>query len=330
MYFPVAFEKEILMTPKQIKFKQNDYVLWRTKKGIVCMPNRCPHRNAKLSDGRITSQSKLECPYHGWQFNTQGECVKIPQLNTDTKIPNACNLKNTDLKLHDDIVWISSLVDVEFKEVEKFKTNSDYYVTDYYLEAPYSYELQIENLLDPAHLHFVHDGFQGNRKRASEIILDKFYENEKEIYGYFIHTNEETPDIEIKFCKPAMIVVSIFDKKTKKLLRKNIIYVSPINQQACNVLFRDVAIKDFLIPQDSVFLKFHGNLLINGPAKGFVEEHYQFINLQIINKIMEQDLDILIGQQQNIINYENAKYVMPAPCDRLIIAFRKWIFKNII
>jgi len=328
MYFPVAFEKDILITPKPIHFKNNEYVLWKSRKGIVCMPNRCPHRNAKLSNGRIILQSKLECPYHGWQFNPSGKCVKIPQLNDTTKIPKACHLNNIDLKIYDEIIWISPSTNGIFKDIETFKENPNYYVTDYFLDAPYSYELQIENLLDPAHLHFVHDGFQGNRKRAGEIFLDKFYENENEIYGYFTHSNEETPDIEIKFYKPAMVVVAIYDKNTKKLLRKNIIYVSPKDKYTCNVMFRDVAMKEFLVPQDSFFLKFHGNLLINGPAKGFVEDHYQFINTQVIDKIMEQDLDILKGQQENIGNYQNAKYVMPAPCDRLIIAFRNWISKQ--
>lgn len=328
MYFPVAFEKDVLMTPKRIQLRQNEYVLWKSKKGIVCMPNRCPHRNARLSDGRVVLQSKLECPYHGWQFNPIGKCVKIPQLKEGTKIPKACNLKEVNLKVYDEIVWISPSMNGIFKELEMFKQNPNYYVTDYFLDAPYSYELQIENLLDPAHLHFVHDGFQGNRKRASEIFLDKFYENDNEIYGYFIHANEQTPDIEIKFYKPTMIVVAIYDKNTKTLLRKNIIYVSPKEKNTSNVLFRDVAIKELLVPQDSFFLKFHGNLLINGPAKSFVEDHYQFINLQIIDKIMEQDLDILKGQQENIIDYKNAKYVMPAQCDRLIIAFRNWIIKQ--
>ena len=36
-------------------------------------------RLAKLSEGQIVDGS-LECLYHGWQFDGEGKCVKIPQV----------------------------------------------------------------------------------------------------------------------------------------------------------------------------------------------------------------------------------------------------------
>lgn len=324
MYFPVAFEKDIMLSPKSIQFQQRNLVVWKSNKGVVCMPNKCPHRNAKLSEGRVIQEDRIECPYHGWQFKPSGKCVKVPQLPKNTKIPMACSLKPFPSKIYDDIVWVSLQNNATFTEVELFKNNDKYYVSDYYLKAPYSYELQIENLLDPAHLHFVHDGFQGNRQRVSPIQIKNFKETDTLLYGYFEHDNKDTPDIEISFYKPAVIIVSIYNKKSKDLLRKNVIYVSPIDEKSCNVLFRDVAFKNTLIPQDNPFIQFHSQMLLNGPAKDVIEEHYQFVNLQIIEKIMDQDLEVLKDQQENIMNYKKSKYVLPAQCDRLIVAFRKW------
>jgi hypothetical protein len=37
-------------------------------------------RLAKLSEGQIVD-GKLECLYHGWQFDGEGKCVKIPQVS---------------------------------------------------------------------------------------------------------------------------------------------------------------------------------------------------------------------------------------------------------
>jgi len=39
-----------------------------------------PIRLAKLSEGQIVD-GKLECLYHGWQFDGDGKCVKIPQVS---------------------------------------------------------------------------------------------------------------------------------------------------------------------------------------------------------------------------------------------------------
>jgi nitrite reductase/ring-hydroxylating ferredoxin subunit len=37
------------------------------------------HRSAKLSEGQVTD-GRLECLYHGWQFEGSGACTKIPQV----------------------------------------------------------------------------------------------------------------------------------------------------------------------------------------------------------------------------------------------------------
>ncbi|MEN9566536.1 MAG: hypothetical protein RLZZ69_1732, partial [Cyanobacteriota bacterium] len=43
--------------------------------------DRCPHRLAPLSEGRIDDSGNLMCSYHGWQFNTRGDCTRIPQAD---------------------------------------------------------------------------------------------------------------------------------------------------------------------------------------------------------------------------------------------------------
>lgn len=47
------------------------------------MIDRCPHRGVELSLGRIV-EGCLECPFHGWRFDGDGSCTKVP-LNPDAK-----------------------------------------------------------------------------------------------------------------------------------------------------------------------------------------------------------------------------------------------------
>jgi len=258
MYKPVLFEKDILDTPKAFRLSNKNYVVWKSEKKYYCMPDRCPHRAAKLSAGRIVEKT-IECPYHGWRFDKHGVCTTIPQLDSAKPIPKSCHLPILPVQMVDGILWIAEK-GIRNDPIDfQYTKDRNAVVSNYYLEAPYNYYLQVENLLDPAHLHFIHDGFQGDRTKASHIVVKHMYEDDTKLYGYFEHTSN-TPDIEISFLKPYVVDVSIRDKNTKTILRKNIIYVSPINDRSCNVLFRDVAFKDTLLPRNP-FLKFHGEML---------------------------------------------------------------------
>jgi len=52
-------------------------VLFRTADGLGALVDRCPHRNYPLSLGRVEAGA-IECPYHGWRFDTSGQCVAVP------------------------------------------------------------------------------------------------------------------------------------------------------------------------------------------------------------------------------------------------------------
>lgn len=45
----------------------------------AAMRDLCPHRGMPLSFGRFDGE-RVECPYHGWQFDTKGRCRHIPAL----------------------------------------------------------------------------------------------------------------------------------------------------------------------------------------------------------------------------------------------------------
>ena len=106
-WYPVCFLQD-LPTNRPYSFSLYDepFVLFKNADGVfVCLTDRCPHRAAKLSDGQIID-GKIECLYHGWQFGNNGQCLHIPQLPTDAKIPaNACvsSFKVVELK---GIIWM--------------------------------------------------------------------------------------------------------------------------------------------------------------------------------------------------------------------------------
>ncbi|MFT5734751.1 MAG: phenylpropionate dioxygenase-like ring-hydroxylating dioxygenase large terminal subunit, partial [Planctomycetota bacterium] len=53
-WYPVAFEQDLVPTGlKRIQLLGKGYVLFRGEDGdLACLEDRCPHRMARLSDGR--------------------------------------------------------------------------------------------------------------------------------------------------------------------------------------------------------------------------------------------------------------------------------------
>lgn len=56
---------------------------------VRCLEAFCPHLGADLSAGKVLG-NELQCPFHNWQFNGGGDCVKIPYCD---KIPPRAKAK---------------------------------------------------------------------------------------------------------------------------------------------------------------------------------------------------------------------------------------------
>ena len=64
-----------------------DLVLWRDGTGRPsCLRAACPHRGADLSAGKVRGGC-LECPYHGFRFDSGGTCRLAPCEATNCPDP---------------------------------------------------------------------------------------------------------------------------------------------------------------------------------------------------------------------------------------------------
>lgn len=69
---------EVTTEPKAMRLLGEDLVLWRDGHGrLGLMRDSCPHRGARLSMGDVVD-GDLRCWYHGWSFDTEGQCTAIP------------------------------------------------------------------------------------------------------------------------------------------------------------------------------------------------------------------------------------------------------------
>ncbi len=77
---PVALADELLSARPvvPVKIMGESLVLFRDNAGELGLIERqCPHRGADLCFGR-REDNGLRCPFHGWHFDRQGQCVEQP------------------------------------------------------------------------------------------------------------------------------------------------------------------------------------------------------------------------------------------------------------
>ncbi len=76
---PVAYVGELVDEPtKAITVMGEDLVVFRTANGQYgCIEEHCAHRCTSLSYGFVEPDG-IRCAYHGWKYDTTGQCVEQP------------------------------------------------------------------------------------------------------------------------------------------------------------------------------------------------------------------------------------------------------------
>jgi phenylpropionate dioxygenase-like ring-hydroxylating dioxygenase large terminal subunit len=159
------------------------FVLWRALDGkVVAFDDRCVHKRMPLSCGKIMADGNLECPYHGFTYDSTGQCVKTPS-QPDHPIPSKAKLKPYPVKEQDGFVWIWPGDPAKIGKSQPPRTPeliSDEWETFSCqpLKLACNYRLVIENLLDVTHFYPLHDGNIGDLQASSIPI--QFIEQEVE------------------------------------------------------------------------------------------------------------------------------------------------------
>ncbi|MCU0525288.1 MAG: aromatic ring-hydroxylating dioxygenase subunit alpha [Elainella sp. Prado103] len=89
-WYPVAWADQLQTGQVMpITIWQQSIALYRDEQGQVhALENACPHKGVELHKGEVKAD-RLVCPYHGWEFNPNGECVRIPYFPPQQKLPCA-------------------------------------------------------------------------------------------------------------------------------------------------------------------------------------------------------------------------------------------------
>jgi phenylpropionate dioxygenase-like ring-hydroxylating dioxygenase large terminal subunit len=192
-WYPVALELDLSHSkPTAVTVLSQRLVVWRTDTAASAFPaspasthpscwavfrDACPHRGAALSEGRVDPLTgNLECSYHGWQFDGRAACTIIPQavggaaaasqLSCATALPS---------RTAGGIVfaWLGPEPPPRSASPPAVAaaTETRPVLSSFARELPFPASVLLENVLDPAHIHFAHNGQIGRRGDAAPIDI---------------------------------------------------------------------------------------------------------------------------------------------------------------
>ena len=165
-WYACEFSHAVTDQPKQIELWNQKIVLYRDATGkVVALKDQCPHRGAALSLGKVHNGC-IQCPYHGWQFQTDGTCSKIPSNPPHAQIPKRARTNSYLTQERYGFIWLfwGNLPPEECPPLPTFSNffESGFQATYCELTLKAHYSRVLENIVDPIHSVFVHGDTFGN------------------------------------------------------------------------------------------------------------------------------------------------------------------------
>jgi vanillate O-demethylase monooxygenase subunit len=187
-------------------------LLYRGESGkVAAMNDRCPHRGALLSQGRLEGDA-VRCMYHGIKFDGAGKCVQIPGQDL---IPPKMRVRTYPVHEAGHLIWIwmgdpakadvSQIVDFPYLRDPAWKGLPGY------LHYDANYILIVDNLSDLAHLAFVHTKTLGGSEEYAYVTKPAVIEKLER--GYRLerwHMNIDPPPFHKK------VIANKYDKVDRR------------------------------------------------------------------------------------------------------------------
>lgn len=279
-----------------------DLVAWRFGGEVRVWQDLCVHRGTRLSLGHL-DEGLLECAYHGWTYNGNGECVKMP-AHPEQKPPPKAKVKTYLCREAYGLVWAS--LGNPSKDIPQFE---EWDVPSFRRIpcGPYRYHASgpraVENFLDVAHLPFVHEGILGERRHAE--ILD--YEVQQ--------TNEGIVAKNVRIWQPDPDGTGIGKdvNYTYKVLRPLTMYLSKDTTEGRFSIFAVVCpLSEF---ESVAWFWIAMNYGHEIPEK-------EIVSLQ--DQITSQDIPVVESQRPEKLPLD-LQAELHLRSDRIAVAYRKWL-----
>jgi len=326
-WYVIGFSHELEGGPLLRHICGNRIVLFRGAGGApVALLDRCPHRAASLSQGRVVGEG-IQCPYHGIEFGAGGQCLRIPSQD---RIPEAMRVRSYPIHEVWQWLWIwpgdpAKADPALIPDHHQLKlTDKDWYaVPSFIVPMNGSFEMLHENLLDTSHISFLHEGsfdagamagtparveVKGNvikvwrelMETATPQTATSFELEPGRTYRRTLLTEARVPNLEI--------VTNIFEDpkgEAPPRIRSSVIGVTPGGPQLCYQI--NARATNYAIPPEYMDIK---------------SEAVRKMTERVVG-VIHQDRDIIGVMQQNYNEADDNLAEISVLADNAAIRFRR-------
>ena len=326
-WYPVYYIEDLDKSqPTAFTLLDRDLVIWWDNQAQEwrAFDDKCPHRLARLSQGRIAEDGLLECPYHGWAFTGSGTCDRIPQQLPDAKAETsrrAC-VKSLPTTVEQGLLFIypgtanraanTPVPVIPVRISSTGKPPDGWVMFNTFRDLPYDALTLLENVLDPSHLPYTHHGSVGKRSNAGPVELQVLTSDKFGFTGTWadgprkgtLGTQNTT------FIAPCLMWHELTSKQLGETI--TVVYATPTRKGECRIFARFPFKFASKIP--AFFIK-------------ATPEWYSHINN---NAILEDDQIFLHYQERYLAqnggsnNFSQAFY-LPTKADVFVFEYRQWI-----
>ena len=148
---------------KHVRACGHDFAIFRGENGkIAILDAMCPHLGANIAVGGKVKDNCIECPFHGWKFNQEGECKGVPYLEGKSEIPKFAKTKAWPSKEYANMICVffhaegdePDYIPVELPEIDSGRM---YSLGTWNKVIKMHIQDFAENAADYAHFNYVHD-----------------------------------------------------------------------------------------------------------------------------------------------------------------------------
>lgn len=174
--------------PLPVTLFSRSYALWRGGADqVFAVHDRCPHKGASLAAGRV-AEGQLRCGYHGWCFDGDGHCQRIPANGPDQPLPQRARVGSVPARESHGFLWLwhgadPAVAPGPFPAIEHVPAADDRAWRS--LEGRTSWRAHwlrvLEAFMDLTHAPFVHAGSFG-AMAADQLMPDEQRVGEDELY----------------------------------------------------------------------------------------------------------------------------------------------------
>ncbi len=91
--------------PVRVKLLGEELIAFRDTTGKIGLVDEyCPHRKVSLFYGR-NEECGLRCAYHGWKFDTAGNCVDLPSEPPESNFKQNIKIKSYPCEERGGVIW---------------------------------------------------------------------------------------------------------------------------------------------------------------------------------------------------------------------------------